>query len=69
MLINGYAVEKAANGAWWVRPPHSCHAWRFVDRAAALRFARQLRPPAAGPDQRPPTPLRDRGELAQRRRA
>jgi hypothetical protein len=69
MQINGYAVEQAANGTWWVRPAQGRHAWRFADRSAALRFVRQLRPPAAAPDSRPPTPLRGRAVSAQRWRA
>jgi hypothetical protein len=69
MLINGYEVEEAPNGAWWVRPAHGRRAWRFADRAAALRFAQRLRPPADAPDHRPPTPLQSRVEAGQRRRA
>jgi hypothetical protein len=48
MLVNGYEVEKAPNGAWWVRLAPQHLAWRFADRSAALRFARKLRPPPKG---------------------
>ena len=69
MLVNGYAVEKAPNGAWWVRPGHGREAWRFADRAAALRFAFKLRPPARPAEAPAPTPLPLHAERDQRRRA
>jgi hypothetical protein len=47
-LINGYAVEAAPNGAWWVRCPERPHqAWRFASRLEAVRFAQRLRAPQA----------------------
>jgi hypothetical protein len=66
MGVNGYAVEKAANGAWWVRQVHGRLAWRFADRSAALRFAQQLHPRVDPPA---PTPLRGPAEQGQRRGA
>jgi hypothetical protein len=45
-LVNGYAVECAPNGAWWVRrPDRPQHAWRFATRLEAIRFVLRLRPP------------------------
>ena len=51
-LVNGYTVEQAPNGAWWVRRPDRPHqAWRFAAKREAVRFAQQLRPcPAASGD-------------------
>jgi hypothetical protein len=69
MLVNGYEIEKAPNGAWWVRQAPGRLAWRFADRAAALRFARQRRAPAAPPESPHPTPLWSRPGLEPRRRA
>jgi hypothetical protein len=69
MLVNGYEIEKAPNGAWWVRQAQGRQAWRFADRAAALRFARQRRPLAETSDQPSPTPLQHRVGLDPRRRA
>ena len=50
--VNGYEVEEAPNGAWWVRLPGGAQAWRFATKLAAVRFAQRLpagsgRPPAA----------------------
>jgi hypothetical protein len=61
MLVNGYAVEEAPNGAWWVRHPGRLQqAWRFATRGEALRFARRRHPPATPPAQAPaPSPLRE----------
>jgi hypothetical protein len=57
MVVNGYEVMEAPNGAWWVRrPDRPRQAWRFATRHEALRFAQGLHPPttpAGGP-----TPLR-----------
>jgi hypothetical protein len=58
-LVNGYEVEEAPNGAWWVRRPDRPHqAWRFATRLEALRFAQRLRPPPAdrGGGRPPPGP-------------
>jgi hypothetical protein len=61
--VNGYEVEEAPNGAWWVRHPgRAGHAWRFATKAAAVRFAHQrhpaVAPAAAGEAERliPPPP-------------
>ena len=46
-LVNGYVVEGVPGGPWWVRRPDRLkQGWRFATKAAALRFARRLAPPA-----------------------
>jgi hypothetical protein len=45
--VNGYEVEEAPNGAWWVRQPGGHHAWRFATKLDAVRFAQRRRPPPA----------------------
>ena len=68
--VNGYVVEAAANGAWWVRrPDRPRQGWRFATRGQALRFAQRIPPPPAPappagsaprrpPARRPPRPQR-----------
>jgi hypothetical protein len=45
--VNGYEVEEAPNGAWWVRQPGGAQAWRFATKLAAVRFAQRRRPAPA----------------------
>ena len=49
LRVNGYEVEEAPNGAWWVRPPHGRRAWRFATHTAARAFGERRRPAAAAP--------------------
>ena len=69
MQVNGYEIEKALNGTYWVRAPHGRHAWRFSGRTEALRFAQGLRRATAAPDRLPPTLLHGRSDGRQQRRA
>jgi hypothetical protein len=47
MIVNGYEVEQAPNGAWWVRRSGTRQSWRFSTKLEALRFVGQLRPGVA----------------------
>jgi hypothetical protein len=61
-LVNGYTVEAAPTGAWWVRrPDHPQQAWRFATRPEALRFALKRHPPPAAHPPSAAQPQRLRG--------